>query len=125
MIVGFLKNCQFYLVIPIYVSTSACLEKPHSKFLFSCYSMKHRSDGDCSHDSPAMGIPPDLKGNNELKIIYSYSVKFVVSHSFAKQIKLRYRSIFSFVWLVHYMASCPLQSNQVKHTVPFKITLMN
>lgn len=58
-----------------------------SEFLSSCYSMKHRSDGDCSYGSAprAMGIPLDLKGNDELKIIYSYSVRFVVSHSFIRK----------------------------------------
>ena len=77
MIEGFISLSPY-----IYISLHYKSEKRQSKFLFSCYSIKHWSDGDCSSDSPPMGIPLDLKGNDELKIIYSYSVRFVnVSYS--------------------------------------------
>ena len=42
---------------------------------FFC-SLKHEKEGECS-DLPAMGIPTELK--DELYIIYSYSVSFMVS----------------------------------------------
>ena len=48
-------------------------------FSFVSYSIKHKSEKDCNADSPAMGIPPDLKGTTEFKIRYTYSVKFIVS----------------------------------------------
>ena len=42
---------------------------------FFC-SLKHEKEGECG-DLPAMGIPTELK--DELSIIYSYSVSFMVS----------------------------------------------
>ena len=43
---------------------------------FFC-SLKHEKEGECYGDLPAMGIPTELK--DELSIIYSYSVSFMVS----------------------------------------------
>ena len=60
-------NLRLLLVIMIIVS-----------FWFS-YSIKQEKGGDCSIELPAMGIPMELKGSEELNIIYSYSVRFVVS----------------------------------------------
>ena len=45
---------------------------------FFCYSIKHKSEGDCSADS-AMGIPVKFEGTAKLEIMYSYSVIFLVS----------------------------------------------
>ena len=42
------------------------------------YSIKHAKEGECTGDLPAMGIPMELKGSDELEIIYSYSVRFTV-----------------------------------------------
>ena len=42
-------------------------------------SIKQEQEGECSADLLAMGIPTELKGSEELNIIYSYSVKFEVS----------------------------------------------
>ena len=43
---------------------------------FFC-SLKHEKEGECYGDLPAMGIPTEPK--DELSIIYSYSVSFMVS----------------------------------------------
>ena len=43
---------------------------------FIC-SIKHRKEKDCGADSPAMGIPEEVK--EEIKLNYTYSVKFTVS----------------------------------------------
>ena len=47
-------------------------------FFFFCYSIKHKSEADCTAGLPAMGIPLDLK-EDKLTITYSYSVSFIVS----------------------------------------------
>ena len=56
----------------------SCPPSPHFtniSIYFFC-SLKHEKEGECG-DLPAMGIPTEPK--DELSIIYSYSVSFMVS----------------------------------------------
>ena len=59
---------------PLLLSTNP-LTLQTSVIYFFC-SLKHEKEGECGH-LPAMGIPTEPK--DELSIIYSYSVSFMVS----------------------------------------------